>query len=172
MSDDLTALVPNNQKPRLGDRIRSIASQLREEGDLQIKATARILGAAAQIAQNHDRLIDEVVEVVEEDLAQAEAQSVEPYSAAQLKSQFKSLKEAKTHFGIKAGSWAALVDKLNETNASTSSSVKKVSLERDSLAKDSLVSRLESLESEMRALRGDVDKVIDLLTLLVEMTQK
>ncbi|HEY9735013.1 MAG TPA: hypothetical protein V6D06_01980 [Trichocoleus sp.] len=165
MSDDSTALIRSHQKPRLSDRIRSIASQLREESDLQIKATSRILGAAAQIAQNHDRLIEEVVEVVEEDLAQAEAQTVEPYTEEQLKSQFKRLKDATAHFGIEANKWAALVDKLNAPNASASG-------KKNSPAKDSLVPRLESIESEIRALRGDVDKVIDLLTLLVEMAQK
>jgi hypothetical protein len=64
MSNDPPPMTQPVPKLSLGDRIRGIANQLRQENDVQIKATSRILGAAAQIAQNHDHLIDEVVEMV------------------------------------------------------------------------------------------------------------
>jgi D-aminopeptidase len=102
MSDDPAPIIQTSRKPTLGDRIRGIANQLREKSEVQIKATSRILGAAAQIAQNHDQLIDEVVEMVEEDLdQQAQVQPSEPYTVEKLQQQFKTLKDAKAHFGVK-----------------------------------------------------------------------
>lgn len=54
----------------LGNKIRAEVARLRAEREVQARAMARILGAAAQIADNHDRLIDEVVAVAEADLEQ------------------------------------------------------------------------------------------------------
>lgn len=103
--------VPVTQsKATLGNQIRSIADRLKQETEVQIKATSRILDAAAQISQNHERLINEVVEMVEEDLEQ-ESQI---YNVDILKQQFKTLREAKGHFNLKVNSWEALANKLNE----------------------------------------------------------
>lgn len=52
---------------------------------------------AAQIAQNHDNLIGEAVEMVEKGL-ERQAQP----SALYVQQQFKSLKAAKANFGVKA----------------------------------------------------------------------
>lgn len=52
----------------LGNKIRAEVARLRAERETQIKAMSRILSASAQIAINHDRLIDEVVEMAEDDL--------------------------------------------------------------------------------------------------------
>ena len=55
----------------------------------RIKVTSRILGAAAQISQNHDRLIDQVSEMIQEDLAQeATVEMGEIVTIDQLKKQF------------------------------------------------------------------------------------
>jgi hypothetical protein len=70
MSDSSSTVGKIVSQGTAGDRIRVIADQLKQETSLQIKATSRILGAAAQISENHDRLIDEVVELMEEDLEQ------------------------------------------------------------------------------------------------------
>lgn len=110
--------VPTQQtqhKPKLGDQIRSIADRLKQETDVQIKATSRILGAAAQISENYDKLLDEVVDMVEEDLnQQLQINQKETYTADILKQQFKTLREAKAHFQLKVNSWESLVKKLNQ----------------------------------------------------------
>ncbi|MBD2473247.1 hypothetical protein [Nostoc sp. FACHB-145] len=101
-------------KTKLGDQIRSIADRLKQETEVQIKATSRILGAAAQISENHDRLINEVVEMVEEDLNnEADTSQRQTYTVEALKKQYKTLKDAKAHFNLKANSWDALVNQLN-----------------------------------------------------------
>jgi Inorganic Pyrophosphatase len=68
-----TDIHPDNLKSvpsgGVGDRIRSIADNLKSEKQTQIKATSRIIGAAGEMASNYDRLVDEVVESIEEDLA-------------------------------------------------------------------------------------------------------
>jgi hypothetical protein len=64
-------VVDDAPKPtKLGDRIRAIANDLRDENDEQKKIAARILGAAAQMAQNYDNLVGEVVDMVGEDLGE------------------------------------------------------------------------------------------------------
>jgi hypothetical protein len=64
-------VVDDEPKPtKLGDRIRAIANDLRDENDEQKKIAARILGAAAQMAQNYDNLVGEVVDMVGEDLGE------------------------------------------------------------------------------------------------------
>ncbi|MBN3897588.1 MAG: hypothetical protein HWQ41_20645 [Nostoc sp. NOS(2021)] len=105
-------------KARLGDQIRSIADRLKQETDVQIKATSRILGAAAQIAENHDRLISEVVDMVESDLNLEKQVSQEHiYTVDILKQQFKTLRDAKAHFNLKVTSWESLVNKLNAASS-------------------------------------------------------
>jgi len=158
MSDDLDSIHPIPVTSALGDRIRNLTSQLRQERDVQIKATSRILGAAAQMAVNHDRLINQVVEMVEEDLdQQSQLQPSEPYTVERLKQQFKSLKDAKTHFNLKANSWDALAAKLNEAPTSPAPSTQ-----------DTVSQRLDAIEQELQLLRGDMNQALKLLTLLVE----
>lgn len=151
------------QNGTLGDRIRAIAQELRQESDIQIKATSRILGAAAQLAQNHDRLIDEVVEMVEEDLAQAEGVAIPEaphYTLEQLKKQFKTLPQAKAHFNLKAGSWAALVDKLNGQSSSSTP----VTTHSPDVSSQKLV----SIEQEIQSMRKDLQAVEQLLVLILD----
>jgi hypothetical protein len=142
----------------LGDRLRGIAQELREETDTQIKATSRILGAAAMIAQNHDQLIGEVVEMVEEDLDRG--QSVVTYSVAVLKQQFKTLKAAKAHFGIKANSWDILVARLNEENGYTAGVLDP--------SQDEVSRRLGEVEAAVKSLQASVDQVLGLLQQMVD----
>jgi len=93
----------------LGDRLREVADRLTAEREVQIKATARILGAAAQIAQNHDRLISEVSEMVQGDLA--------AWDIDRLKREFGTLKAACAHFGKNARRWQDLVAQLEPPRA-------------------------------------------------------
>ncbi|MBD0386019.1 MAG: hypothetical protein ICV54_05660 [Nostoc sp. C3-bin3] len=107
-------------KARLGDQIRSIADRLKQETDVQIKATSRILGVAAQIAENHDRLISEVVDMVESDLnVEKQVSQKYIYTIDILKQEFKTLRDAKAHFNLKVSSWESLVNKLNATSSQT-----------------------------------------------------
>jgi hypothetical protein len=142
-----------------GDKVREIADQLKQETNLQIKATSRILGAAAQIANNHDRLIDEVVDMVEEDLNQPTStpQAVE-YTVDKLKAQFKSLNEAKLHFGMKASSWAALVNKLNgsKSSAQAANPISQAEI-------SPILQRLDTIESEINLMHIELRKVLLLL---------
>lgn len=163
MSDDLESIQPMPMTSALGDRIRTLTSQLRQERDVQIKATARILGAAAQIAVNHDRLIDQVVEMVEADLEQqSQLPASERYTVASLKQQFQTLKAAKTHFNLKTSSWDNLVAKLNQPAAATPSPMPKAT------APASVAQRLTAIEQELHLLRGDMNQVLHLLTVLIE----
>ncbi len=157
MSDDLDPIHPTPVTSALGDRIRNLTSQLRQERDVQIKATSRILGAAAQIAVNHDRLIDQVVEIAEADLdQQSQLQPSEPYTTDRLKQQFKSLKDAKAHFNLKASSWDALAAKLNQTSAlPTPPSVSN---------QDAVIQRLDAIEQELHLLRSDMNQILSLFT--------
>lgn len=146
-------------KTNFGDRIRGIADQLKQETHLQIKATSRILGAAAQISENHDRLINEVSDMVQEDLAQAAAQeNMEMITIEQLKQQFKNLTKAKQHFNVKASSWSALTDKLNERTTDPPIIADKSSISQ----------RLDSMDLELKALRTDLRKVTSILELVLE----
>ena len=162
MSDNPVPILSNAHKPTLGDRIRGIANQLRQESDVQIKATSRILGAAAQIAQNHDHLIDEVVDMVEEDLDHQETrqQLPEPYTIKKLQDQFKTLKDAKANFSIKATSWAALVSKLNEP-ATTDRP-------QPSKTQDAVAQRLDLIEQDIRTMRAKMDQALNLLNLILD----
>ena len=161
MSDNPVPSLSTAHKPTLGDRIRGIANQLRQENDVQIKATSRILGAAAQIAQNHDHLIDEVVDMVEEDLDhQEQIKLPEPYTTKQLQNQFKTLKDAKAHFGVKATSWVALVSKLNEPITTERP--------RHSKTQDTVAERLEAIECDVQAMRAKMDQALNLLNLILD----
>ena len=144
----------------VGDRIRAIADQLKQETSVQIKATSRILGAAAQISENHDRLIYQVVEMVEEDLEhQAQPSTPPAITVKQIQQQFKTLKDAKSHFGIKANAWASLVDKLNHQVASNSN--------QDS-NQASVSQRLGAIEDEVQAVRTDLNQALRVLDLILE----
>ena len=143
----------------LGDRIRGIADQLKQETHIQIKATSRILGAAAQISENHDRLINEVSDMVQEDLDQASALvSMEPITTEQLKQQFKTLVQAKTYFDVKASSWVALTEKVNA----------KTEQPLPSLEKSSVSQRLEAIDIDLKTLRTDLNQVMSMLAVIAE----
>jgi Mg2+ and Co2+ transporter CorA len=179
----------------LGARVRQIADQLKEESDLQIKVTSRILGAAAQIAQNHDRLIEEVVEMVEEDLDQKQAMgssnpsavnpsavnpsavnssavnssavnssAVKTYTVEELKKQFKTLNQAKTHFGIKASSWDTLINKLNPPSVPNQPTHEQPSSE--------ILERLANIEQDLVSLRSDTHQILVLLQRLIPNTKE
>ncbi|PSR17002.1 hypothetical protein C8255_14875 [filamentous cyanobacterium CCP3] len=163
MGKDSGSIVSASQPATLGDRLRGIAEELRQETDTQIKATSRILGAAAQMAQNHDRLIDEVVEMVEEDLAQAQRAASATYRVPGLKQKFKTLKAAKAHFDIKANSWEALATKLNE--ATESSASHKTGM--PSTNRNDVLERLDAIEREMMSLRDSMEQVLGLLQKMV-----
>jgi hypothetical protein len=162
MSQLSTATV---QTESLGDQVRKLADQLKEESALQIKVTSRILGAAAQISENHDRLITEVTEMVEEDLDRTIfIQTTNSHTVEQLKQTFKKLEDAKSHFGVKASSWGALVAKLNnlsdQPNLPSSSN-------QPSNAKESIPERLDSIEHELKILRTDTSQILLLLQKLI-----
>ena len=143
----------------LGDRIRGIADQLRQETHIQIKATSRILGAAAQISENHDRLINEVSDMVQGDLDQASAlMSMEPITTEQLKQRFKTLAQAKAYFNVKAGSWMALTEKVNA----------KTEQPLPSLEKSSVSQRLEAIDIDLKTLRTDLNQVMKMLAVIAE----
>ncbi len=165
MNNDSVSIVPITPKSTFGDRIRILANQLRQENAVQIKATSRILGAAAKLAENHDRLIDEVVEMVEEDLdQQSQIPQSQLYTVEQLKQQFAKLSDAKTHFGIKASSWNALVEKLNEQIPAAPPSSRPSAYP----PQDAICQRLEAIEQEIQSLQGDMTQVLKLLHLMVE----
>ncbi|MBD3886416.1 hypothetical protein IFO70_32540 [Phormidium tenue FACHB-886] len=163
MSHDPAPITPASCQGTLGDRIRNIADQLKQESSVQIKATSRILGAAAKLSENHDRLIDEVVDMVEADLdQQAQAQAAaEPHTVEQLKQQFRSLSSAKTHFGVKVASWAALARKLNDQTDGFKQS-------RTDEPKDSVPSRLDAIEQEIKSMRTDMEQVLKLLDIILK----
>jgi Na+-transporting NADH:ubiquinone oxidoreductase subunit NqrA len=158
MSDE-ASMIKAVVKETLGDRIRTIADQLKQETNLQIKATSRILGAAAQISENHDRLVSEVVEMVEEDLEQAsQAQEVEWFTVEQLKRQFKTLTQAGAHFNLKTRTWATLVDKLNEQKALPEIKPNEISVAQ----------RLDKIEDDLKTLQTDVSQALSLLNLILK----
>lgn len=158
MGQDIVSIVPDSRPKTLGDRLRGIAQELRQETDTQIKATSRILGAAAMIAQNHDQLIGEVVEMVEEDLERG--QVVVTYNVAVLKQQFKTLKTAKDHFGIKANGWDALVAKLNQGSSYTADILDP--------SQDEVSRRLGEVEAAIKSLQVSMDQVLGLLQQMVD----
>jgi hypothetical protein len=160
MSNDPASIVSASQPATLGDRLRSIAEELRQETDTQIKATSRILGAAAQMAQNHDQLIGKVVEMVEEDLDQREQiKTPAIYNVSDLKQDFKTLKAAKAHFGIKANSWDALATKLNAARGIPIRSETGI----PNNTHRQVLDRLDAIELKIMALQGSMEQVLGLL---------
>ncbi len=168
-----------SHQSKLGDRIRTIANQLRQEDAVQIKATSRILGAAAQLAENHDRLIGEVVEMVEEDLDQAAALAQPRYTAQQLQQQFANFDDAKAHFGLKARGWNALADKLNKDPTSSSAVSPEAATQEVAVtqplpplsqveAPDAVLQRLDGIEQQMQAMQGSLEQAIQLLEQLAQ----
>jgi hypothetical protein len=153
------------QAESLGDQVRKLADQLKEESTLQIKVTSRMLGAAAQISESHDRLITEVTNMVEEDLDRGIfIQTITLYTVEQLKQTFKKLEDAKSHFGIKASSWGVLVTKLN--NSSGQNNLPSSS-KQTAKAKESIPERLDSIEHELKILRTDTSQILVLLQHLI-----
>jgi ABC-type transporter Mla subunit MlaD len=161
MAKKVTSIVSTTPKPKLGDRIRGIADQLRQETGVQIKATSRILGAAAQLAERHDQLIDAVVDMVEQDLDQQLQERSPTHTVEQLQQQFKTLKQAKDHFGVKASSWATLVTKLNAESGRNSPP--------NSQAEGPFLQRLESLEIEVKEMRADLAQIHAVMKDIVEL---
>lgn len=160
MTQETLLIVGSDRKETLGDKIRKIVGQLREETDLQVKLTSRILGAAAQIAENHDRLIDEVVDMVEEDIEQKnDVEPLNTYTTENLKQRFKTLAAAKSFFGLKSKSWAALVEKINESAIKNQVPAEQV--------RTSIPERLDIIEQEIKAVRGDVGQILVLLQQLM-----
>lgn len=156
MKQKSLAITHAKRKETSGDRVRGIAARLQEETEVQIKATSRILAAAAQISENHDRLIGEVVDMVEEDLdKQNRAGDTNEVSIEMLKKRFSSLERAKCHFGLKANSWANLVSKLNNSSSNKPTAVDQ--------SNNSIAERLDAIESKLSDLRGDMNQVLSLL---------
>ncbi len=141
----------NQGKANLGDQIRSIADRLKQETEVQIKATARILGAAAQISENHDRLISEVVDMVEEDLnLEKEVSQKHIYTVDILKQQYKTLRNAKAHFNLKVSSWETLVNKLNAAFSQKPIAENKSHLNQN--LKDNHVRKVEDIHENIKEL--------------------
>jgi hypothetical protein len=160
MSQESVPIIRTQRTETLGEQVRKIADQLKEERDLQIKVTSRILGAAAQIAENHDRLIGEVVDMVEEDLEQKnDAYPINIYTVETLKQQFKTLGEAKSHFGLKASSWAALVNKLNNSSVQNPTPTEHF--------RTSIPERLDTIGNEIKILRAQTSQILVLLQRLI-----
>jgi hypothetical protein len=174
-----------------GDRIRKIADQLKQETSVQIKATSRILAAAAQISQNHDRLIEEVVEMVEEDLeqqVQADRSSGEQDSSAlMLKSEsplsaprIRDLggrscsKENKEKITVE--SLKQQFKKLDQAKAHFGIKASSWVILADKLNQKTLPNsdelpvslRLDKIEAELETLRTDVNQALNLLALMLE----
>ena len=146
----------------VGDRIRDIANRLQSNHTVQVKATSRILGAAAQLAQNHDRLIDEVSEMVQEDLQQTASLSSPPaYTVEALKQEFSSLKAAKHHFGVSARGWTALADKLNSPDSAQAAS-------SPSSSQRTVSARLDAVEQELQHIRMSLATISEQLSYLVQ----
>lgn len=161
MGKESTSITRLPQKQSIGDQIRTIADQLKQETNLQIKVTSKILGAAAQIAENHDQLIDEVVDMVEQDLdQQAPAHQSKIYTVKTLKQQFGTLGNAKAHFGFKASSWAALASKLNNNDHAPVKNLEEQS-------QNSITQRIEVIEQELKVMQADIKQVLTLMTELL-----
>lgn len=161
MAQEPVSLRQTQGKQKLGDRVRTIADRLKQETEVQIKATSRILGAAAQIVENHDRLIDEVVDMVEEDIDQGtHAQPTNIYTVDLFKQQFKTLREAKARFGIKASSWVEFVHKVNNLSIPN-----QLSSEQSQI---SVTERLDLIESELKIMRNQLGEISSLLKQLLD----
>jgi hypothetical protein len=146
----------STQQPSIGAKIRHIADQLTQETDIQIKATSRILSAAAQISDNHDRLISEIVDMVEEDIDhQTSRHTTNAWSVELLKQQFRTLAEAKSHFGLTANTWVALAKKVNSFRVNADSS------------ETSMLKRLDTIEAELKSMRVEIGQILLILNQLL-----
>ena len=164
MSDSSDSAASPPRQPNLGDRIRTIARQLRQEDQVQVKATARILGAAAQLAENHDRLVEDVVEMVEEDLDHTAASLPITYTAEQLQQQFSSFKDAKAYFDLTAKGWDALAEKLNGRQGPADHAAAHSTMpQAASPSPQEIFLRLDALEQELQTIRGDVARILQIV---------
>lgn len=161
LSDEVVNAAEVVAKPsKLGDRLRNIAQQLRSEDQIQIQATSRILSAAAKLAENQDRLIDEVVDMVETDLANAS--TGQHCNVEDLKASFKTLAKAKAHFQLKANTWAGLADKINQQNLWRSSPSPAIAPSSSPPESDLMV-RMERFEQELRQMREEMGQMLQIL---------
>lgn len=142
------------QQNSVGNEIRKIANRLQEEQILQIKATSQILGAAAQISKNHDQLIDEVVQVIEENLIQSSRKDV--CTIEIIKKKFRTLREAKLYFGLKARSWENLVQSLNTMPNNSNFFGNSINA--------SIIKRLDLMEEEIQIIHAEIRQILSLLT--------
>jgi hypothetical protein len=174
-----------------GDRIRKIADRLKQETSVQIKATSRILAAAAQISQNHDRLIEEVVEMVEEDLEQqvqaARSPGEQDSSALMVKSESPLSSPRTRDLGgrscskgnkekITVESLKQQFKKLDQAKAHFGLKATSWARLADKLNQKALPNsdelpvslRLDKIEAELETLRTDVNQALNLLALMLE----
>lgn len=148
----------SHPKPRqtMGDRVRNIADQLQQETQIQVKATARILGAAAQIVENHDRLVNEVTTMVNQDLDLLQSVNQSPkHTIENLKKSYKTLKNAKEILGLKAKSWNELLEKIN--TQSVTHNDKTLSLDSQLIE---FSDRLNIVEKEIQLMRSDLKSIL------------
>jgi hypothetical protein len=94
--------------------------------------------------------------MVEEDIdRQTQVHQKKTYTVDLLKQQFKTLREAKAHFRLKASSWAELVKKLNSLSAPNPLPVDR--------SKTSATERLNTIESELKIMRTEIGEILSLL---------
>jgi fibrillarin-like rRNA methylase len=148
------------KKSPMGEQIRDIANRLQQETEVQIKATSRILGAAAQISENYDRLINEVVEMVTEDIDR-QTQTVEI-----LKEKFKTLQQAKEFLKIKATSWKSLANKLNQELPQS------IEIGKNELSQPNLEKITVTLEVDVAEFFPNSQAVNEALRFLIRVTNK
>ena len=97
--------------------------------------------------------------MVQEDFDQASAlMSMEPITVDQLKQRFKTLAQAKTYFNVKASSWLALTEKINEKTKSPLLNIEKSSISQ----------HLESIDIDLKTLRTDLDQAMRMLAIIAE----
>jgi hypothetical protein len=102
--------------------------------------------------------------MVEEDLDRREQSEIlAPYDVSDLKKEFKTLKAAKAHFGIKANSWEVLATKLNETNRISVHSETGI----PNPTQNEVLKRLSAIEQDMKSLQGSMEQVLGLLREIV-----
>lgn len=160
MNKKIVSITEVKPEETIGNKVRQLAEKIERETQIQIKATSRILGAAAQMSENHDRLINEVVDMVKEDLEE-ETQSTQTtfYTVDSLKQKYKTLNQAKAHFGIKANSWASFTDKLNQRHHSKKN--------QNNLYKSLVLERFDLLEKEIKKIKVDMNRILSLLNQII-----
>ena len=144
------------QKKSIAKAVREIADNLKNETNIQVKATSKILSNAAKIAVNQDQLIDEIVDVVIEDLDTVQqTKESRLYIIGLLKKKYGTFHNAKSHLGVKARSWSALINKLNNQSI--------IENRNNNETKLSLNERLSSIETEIENINYRVDQLFVLL---------